>query len=228
MVTAVWSIVSRSDTTDQLARLLDDIGPVLFYLAVWGLIFAGTALYLGVVLPFLTGDSLLFGAGLIAGSTDQLSVAVLAVGAAAAAVAGDQVGYALGRRHGRPRLQRSGRNWVRRALDRTDRFYALFGWWSVVLARYVPWARVFIPTIAGASGMTLLRFTTANLAGALGWAAMITTLGGWAASEPAVRPLAYVIGAAVVLASVIAGVRAWRKDRRASAPIPAQPEGALR
>lgn len=200
---------------DQLADYLSQVGPVVFYLAVWGLVFAGTALFLGVFIPFITGDSLLFGAGIVAASTDKISIWVLAIGVGLAAFAGDQVAFILGRHFGRPYLTKRKGRWIQRGIARAERFYELFGWWSVVIARYVPWGRVFIPPVAGIGGMAYWRFLTANLVGAVSWGAAITVIGYFAASNPQVRPVAYVIAGIVIVASIIAGIRAWRLDRGA-------------
>lgn len=201
--------------SDQLADFLAQVGPVVFYLAVWGLVFAGTALFLGVAIPFITGDSLLFGAGIVAASSDRLSIWILAIGVGIAAFAGDQVGFVVGRHFGRPYLTiRKGR-WISSAIARTERFYELFGWWSVVIARYVPWGRVFIPPIAGIGGMAYWRFLTANLVGAVSWGVSITVIGYFAASNPHVRPVSYAIAGIVIVASIVAGIRAWRMDRAA-------------
>ncbi|HXR44083.1 MAG TPA: DedA family protein [Pseudolysinimonas sp.] len=201
--------------TPQLTDLLGQVGPIVFYLAVWGLVFSGTALFVGVVIPFITGDSLLFAAGIVAGSTDRINIWVLAIGVGVAAVAGDQVGYLLGKRLGRPVLTRRGGRWVQRGVAKTERFYQLFGWWSVVIGRYIPWGRVFVPPIAGIAGMSYLRFLTANIVGALSWGVSITVIGYFAASNPAVRTLSYVIAGIVILISLIAGFRAWWLDRAA-------------
>jgi membrane-associated protein len=201
---------------DQLGQWLVDLGPVLFYLSVWGLVFAGTALFLGVFIPFLTGDSLLFGAGLVAATSDRLSIWILAIGVGLAAFLGDQVGFLLGRHYGRPYLTRRRGRWITAAVHKSERFYELFGWWSVVVARYIPWGRVFIPPIAGIAGMRYLRFLTANLVGAFTWGVAITVIGYLAASNPALRPVAYVIAGVVIAASLVAGIRAWWLNRRDS------------
>jgi membrane-associated protein len=206
-------VLAASSVGDQLGGVLEGAGAVGFYLLVWGLVFAGTALFVGVVIPFLTGDSLLFAAGILTAGSGSLSITVLALGVGIAAFAGDQVGFVLGRRFGRPYLDRRGGPRTRRAIARTEHFYRLFGWWSVVIARYLPWARVFIPVIAGVSRMPALRFVTANVVGALSWAVAITVLGYYAASEPSVRPLAYVIAGLAIAASLVAGILAWRRDR---------------
>jgi len=119
----------------------------------------------------------------------------------------------LGRRYGRPYLESRRGRWVQAAVVRTERFYDLFGWWSVVIGRYMPWARVFVPVIAGVTRMPYGRFLTANVFGALSWAVLITVLGYYAASDPSVRPIAYVVAGVVIAASVVAGIRAWRHDR---------------
>jgi len=199
---------------DQLGQWLTDLGPFLFYLAVWGLVFAGTAVFAGVVIPFLTGDSLLFGAGLVVAGSQELSIWVLAIGVGIAAFAGDQVGFVLGRHYGRPYLSRRRGRWIVAGIRRAERFYELFGWWSVVVARYVPWGRVFIPPVAGIAGMRYWRFLTANFVGAITWGVAITVIGYLAASNPGVRPVAYVIAGLAIVASIVAGVRAWRQDRR--------------
>ena len=199
---------------DQVGAWLTELGPVLFYLAVWGLVFAGTALFLGIFIPFLTGDSLLFGAGLVAAVSGEISIWVLAIGVGIAAFAGDQVGFVLGRHFGRPYLTKRRGRWVAAGIRRAERFYDLFGWWSVVVARYVPWGRVFIPPVAGVSGMAYWRFLTANMVGAVTWGVAITLIGYWTASIPEIRPVAYVIAGIVIVASIVAGIRAWRLDRR--------------
>jgi len=218
----VVSLLPASSIDGQLADLLAGSGAVLFYLVVWGLVFVGTALFVGLIFPFITGDSLLFAAGIIAGTaSDHISIWILAIGVGIAAFAGDQVGFWTGRRFGKPVLTRRGGAWVRRAVERTERFYELFGWWSVVIGRYIPWGRVFIAPIAGISKMSYLRFATANVVGALTWAVAITVIGYFAASNPQVRVAAYIIAGVVIAISLVAGIRAWLMDRRARRTNPA-------
>jgi membrane-associated protein len=207
-----------SSIDGQLADLLAGSGALLFYLAVWGLVFVGTALFVGLILPFITGDSLLFAAGIIAGTvSNHISIWVLAIGVGVAAFAGDQVGFWTGRRFGKPVLTKRGGAWVQKAVARTERFYELFGWWSVVIGRYIPWGRVFIAPIAGISKMSYLRFATANIVGALTWGVAITVIGYFAASNPQVRVAAYIIAGVVIAISLVAGIRAWWIDRQARA-----------
>ena len=120
----------------QLNDVFVHTGAVIFYLVVWALVFAGTAVFLGVFIPFITGDSLLFASGLVAASTANLNIVVLAVGTGLAAFLGDQVGFLLGRRYGRGYLDRHGGRRTQAAIAKTESFYLGYGWWSVVIARY--------------------------------------------------------------------------------------------
>ena len=216
----------------QLGDLLGQIGPILFYLVVWGLVFVGTALLVGLFIPFITGDSLLFASGIIAASGLGINIWILAIGIGIAAFAGDQVGYGAGRRFGRPLLDRRGGRRTRALVARADRFYHLFGWWSMVVGRFIPWGRIFIPILAGASKMRFLRFATANLVGTLLWGVLVTVSGYFAASSPAIKELSYAVAGACIAVSVIAGFRAWWLDRRVRLtagasvphPIPAKSE----
>ena len=91
----------------QATGWLDALGPAVFYLIVWGLVFAGTGLFIGAFIPFITGDSLIFAAGVIAASqSNNINIVVLAVGVGIAAFMGDQLGFVLGRHFGRPYLDK--------------------------------------------------------------------------------------------------------------------------
>jgi membrane-associated protein len=206
--------IHASALQNQLGDLLVQIGPILFYLAVWSLVFVGTALLVGLVIPFITGDTLLFASGIVAASGLGVNIWILAIGTGIAAFAGDQVGYAAGRRFGRPLLDKRGGRRTQYLVAKADRFYHLFGWWSMVVGRFIPWGRIFIPILAGAAKMRFIRFATANLVGTLLWAVLITVLGYFAASSPAVKEVSYVIAAVCIAASLIAGLRAWWLDRR--------------
>jgi len=197
----------------QLNDLLANTGVVIFYLLVWALVFAGTAVFLGVFIPFITGDSLLFGSGLVAASTPSLSISVLAVGTGIAAFLGDQVGFLLGRHFGRSYLDRHGGRRTRTAIAKTETFYLKYGWWSVVVARFMPWGRVFVPVIAGVGRMNYYKFLTSNVVGALAWGVGLTLTGYYAAAIPGVKSAAYVIAGVFITASIIFGVRTLLADR---------------
>ena len=200
--------------SEEFREWLVHASPILFYLIVWALVFVGTAFFVGLFIPFITGDSLLFAAGIASAQIPGIDVWVLSIGVGVAAIGGDQFGYWLGRRFGRPYLLRRRSPFIRRSVERAERFYGLFGWWSVVIARYMPWIRVLIPPVAGISGMGFWRFSTANAVGALGWGVLITVCGYFAASDPNARTVSYVIAGVAISLSIAFGIRAVVLDRR--------------
>ncbi|MDA0274362.1 MAG: DedA family protein, partial [Actinobacteria bacterium] len=102
---------------------------------------------------------------------------------------------------------------IQTAIAKTESFYQKYGWWSVVIARFMPWARVFIPAVAGIGNMNYYKFLSSNLTGALAWGVGITLVGYYAASNPAVESVAYLIAAFFIIASLVAGFRTWRAER---------------
>lgn len=204
----------RTSVTDDIVGWFDVVGPVLFYVAVFGLVFAGTGLFVGAFIPFITGDSLVFAAGLIAAAnSDSINIFVMAIGVGIAAWLGDQVGYTLGRHFGRPYLDKRNGNWLKKAIVRSEQFYQSYGWWSVVVARFIPWARVIIPAVAGIGKMNYYQFFTANFVGAVLWGTGLTVAGYFTYSIEWVRSFVYIIALVVIGLSIIAGVRTWRANR---------------
>lgn len=198
----------------QLTDVLNHVGAIVFYLIVWGLVFAGTGLFVGAFIPFITGDSLLFASGLVAAASDSINIWILAFGVGIAAFVGDQVGFVLGMHLGRPYLDRKSGPRMKRIIAKVDDFYLKYGWWSVVIARFIPWARVFVPWVAGIGKMKYYSFLSANLVGALAWGFGLVMVGYYAASLPFVKNLAYVIAGIMITLSIIFGIRTWRADKR--------------
>ena len=180
------------------------------YLVVFGLVFVESGLVVGFLLP---GDTVLFTAGLLAADPgNDLSVPVLAVGVALAAVLGDLVGYASGRRLGRPWLARRGGR-LGHSVERAETFYRRWGWSALVVARFIPWLRTFTPILAGVARMPYAGFLTANLAGALVWGSGLVLLGYLAHDLPWLRHAAYAVAALAIAASVVGTVLLHRRSR---------------
>jgi len=180
---------------------LASLGALAVYAVVWGFLFAECGLLLGFLLP---GDTILFGAGLLAASpSSDVNLLVLVVGAFVAAVAGNEVGYLTGRRYGRGWLEsrESGRG--RTQLRRTEAFYDRYGWFSVVVARWIPWVRTFTPVVAGTAAMRRASFTSANVVGALSWAVALPILGYVAYQLPVVRTIAFTIAGIFITISLV-------------------------
>ncbi|MDC0911803.1 DedA family protein [Aquiluna sp.] len=207
----------RLSVTDDIVSWFDQTGPFLFYAAVFGLVFAGTGLFVGAFIPFITGDSLVFAAGLVAAANqDTINIFVMVVGVGIAAWLGDQVGYTLGRHYGRPYLDKRKGKWLKNAIEKSEVFYVRYGWWSIVVARFVPWGRVIIPALAGISKMNYYKFFSANAVGALLWGCGLTLAGYFTYSIPFVRNATYAIAIVVISLSVVAGIRTWRQNRTSS------------
>ena len=192
---------------EQLATL----GPLLFYLIAFIIIFVETGILLGFFLP---GDSLLFSAGLVAASNDSIDISLLCLVVFLAAFIGDQTGYVIGRKLGRPYLERKNSPKIQKMIARAERFYERSGWWAVVAARYFPWIRTFVPPIAGAAKMRYYSFLSANAVGALLWAVLITAAGYYSASIPWVKSSSYAIAAFFISASIISSVVGYLRHRR--------------
>ena len=205
----------HASISDQIQGWSPELGPLVFCIAVWALVFAGTGLFVGAFVPFITGDSLVFAAGLVAARVDSgINIWVMAVGVGIAAWLGDQVGYTLGRHFGRPYLEKRRGKWLQSAIEKSEKLYSAWGWWAVVVSRFMPWARVFVPVIAGIAKMNYYKFFSANLVGALAWGVGLTVTGYFAASNEAVKNVSYIIAGFFILASLIAGVNAWLKNRK--------------
>jgi len=153
---------------------LDDLVRGGGYVVLFAIVFTETGLLVGFFLP---GDSLLITAGLVA-ATGTLNIWWLNGLLAVAAVAGDSVGYAIGRRVG-PRLFTRPRSLLfnPRYVQRTRAFYARHGAKTIVIARFVPIVRTFAPVVAGVGEMEYRRFLLYNVAGGVGWVTSMTWAG---------------------------------------------------
>jgi membrane-associated protein len=157
--------------------LIDDVG-------LWGVfavVFAESGMLVGFFLP---GDSLLFTAGFLASGPSSVDEALhlplgwLLVGTFIAAVAGDQVGYVIGRRAGPAIFNRpDSRLFKRENVDKAHAFFERYGAKTIVLARFVPVVRTFAPVVAGVSNMQYRTFVTFNVVGGFLWAIGVTLLG---------------------------------------------------
>lgn len=185
----------------------------LTYALMFGIIFVETGF---VVTPFLPGDSLLFAAGALA-ARGALDPALLIGLLAAAAILGDTVNYWIGAIVG-PRVFRAEESrFLRRDhLERTHRFYETYGGITVVLARFLPIFRTFVPFVAGIGRMTYRRFLMYNVAGGVAWVALFVAGGFYFGNLPVVRENFTLVILAIIIISVLpAGVEAFRHARAA-------------
>ena len=190
---------------------LSPVAPFLFYIVIAGIIFVETGLLIGFFLP---GDSLLFSAGLVAAARDDINIAFLVFAVFLAAFIGDQVGYVIGRKVGRPYLEKHKSKRMIKMLERSERFYERYGWWSVVIARYIPWVRTFVPPIAGAVKMNYYKFLSANALGALLWGAGITLAGFYSGSISWVKDISYALAVFFITASLLSALINYLREKR--------------
>ena len=189
---------------------LSPVAPFLFYVVVGGIIFIETALLVGFFLP---GDSLLFSAGLVAAARSDVNIAILVLTVFLAAFIGDQVGYVLGRKIGRPYFQRRNSKRMQKMLARSEHFYEKYGWWSVVIARYIPWVRTFVPPIAGTVKMNYYKFLSANSLGAFLWGVGITLAGFYSGSISWVKDISYGLAFFFISMSIISAYYNYLKNK---------------
>ena len=191
---------------------------VWVYALLFAIVFAETGL---VVTPFLPGDSLLFAAGALAaagGLNVWLVIALLSV----AAILGDAVNYAAGKFVG-PRVfsatdEATGwhRLLNREHLQRTHAFFEKYGGKAVVLGRFVPIVRTFVPFVAGAGAMTYGKFAFYNVSGGLFWVGVCTLAGYGFGNVPIVKENFSLFALGIVVVSVIPIAIEMIRHRRGS------------
>jgi membrane-associated protein len=192
---------------------------VWIYLGLFLILFCETGL---VVTPVLPGDSLLFAVGAVAvRGGSPLSLPLLMGLLMAAAILGDAVNYAIGYRLG-PRVFRweKGRFFNREHLVKTQAFYEKYGGVTIILARFVPFARTFAPFVAGIGRMQYRRFALFNVVGGIGWVGLCLGLGAGFGNLPVVQRNFKLVILAIIVISVLPLVIAYLRSRR-STPEPA-------
>lgn len=188
-------------------------------------VLAGIALLIfiesGVLFPFLPGDSLLVTAAIIS-STLGVTRWQVALVASIAAVAGDQVGYWIGKRYGRRLFKDDARILTTARLDEAEAFFTKWGGLSLILGRFVPIVRTYVPLAAGTAQMHYRRFLLFNLIGAISWACGLTAggvlLGGIPVVAHNIDALMIVIVVVSVLPIVIGALRRRHVARKRTSP----------
>lgn len=206
---------------------LDAAGPITVWIVVLTFVFVECAFLVGMFLP---GDSLLLAAGLVlAQGGHEASAWTLSVVAAIVAVAGNQVGYLIGRYTGTTFLARRGGRILSQAnLDRAAAFFERWGFWSIVAARWIPWVRTLVPMIAGAARMDNRRYILANAVGAVAWVPTLIMLGYYGAGlleqVPWLTEISVVGAVLFFLVGGGYGLYRYRREMRNPVDEPAQAE----
>jgi membrane-associated protein len=183
---------------------------------VYALLFAIVFIETGLVIwPFLPGDSLLFVTGAIA-AAGGMDIAVVMAVLVAAALTGDNVNYGIGRWIGPRIFQYEKSRWFNPAhLARAHAFYERHGGKTIIIARFLPIVRTYVPFVAGIGAMPYARYIGFCVAGVLLWVVSLCAAGYFFGNIPVVKKNLSVVIVLIVLASVLPTFVAWVKNRRA-------------
>lgn len=210
-IKALFNFILHID--HHLVRIVSDYG-TWTYVILFAIIFVETGL---VIMPFLPGDSLLFAAGAIcARSESGLNVHLLALLLWVAAVLGDTLNYWIGARIGPAVFSRPDSRFLRRAhLERAQEFFVRYGGRAIVLARFVPIVRTFVPFVAGVGRMSYPRFLAFNVAGGFVWIYGFSYLGFAFGNQPIVQKNFKLVIIGIILLSILPILIEWIRARRA-------------
>ncbi|MDR0481733.1 MAG: VTT domain-containing protein [Cellulomonadaceae bacterium] len=197
------------------AALLNGFGP-------WVLLGIAVVIFIesGVLFPFLPGDSLLVTAAILGPQLHLKFWQVMIVGCLAA-VAGDQVGYLIGKKGGRRLFKPDARVLKTERLEAAENFFEKHGPISLFLGRFVPIVRTYVPLAAGTSDMRYSRFVRWNVFGAITWVCSMVLIGHFLGHVPFIANHIDVLAIVIVLVSVtpvlVHALINWRKSQAAAA-----------
>lgn len=186
------------------------------YVILFAIVFAETGL---VVTPFLPGDSLLFAAGALAGA-EVLDVRLASLLLVAAAIGGDAVNYSIGRSAGLriihlSRVDPRWARWVNPAyITRAHEFFERHGGKAIVIGRFMPIVRTFVPFVAGVAEMSYPAFALYNVTGGVLWVAVCVGTGYLFGNVPIVKENFSLVAIGIVLVSVLPIIIEYLKYRR--------------
>ena len=211
MEVLAWFVDVVLNLDKHLIEMVEQYG-VWIYAILFAIIFSETGF---VVTPFLPGDSLLFVAGAVA-ATGGMNVHLLVALLIAAAVLGNSVNYAVGRWLGRHFFTNRGSRWLNPAhLEKAHAFYERHGGKAVVISRFLPIVRTYIPFVAGLGAMEPGRYTAFNVAGGVLWVASLCYAGFFFGNIPWIKGNLTLIIVGIIVVSLVPVVWAWLKSRKA-------------
>jgi membrane-associated protein len=220
-----------STTTLALPHVMDPmywIGP--------GGLFASAVLpgillivFVGMLFPFLPGDSLLFAGGLLAAG-GTLNIWTLVVLIPIIAIIGDQIAYSIGRGIG-PALfkKEDSRIFKKRYITESHAYFERYGPFTIIVARFIPIVRTLVAFVAGASKMRYPVFLGFDIIGNIGWGAGVTLLGYFLGNVPFVKNHLEVMILLIVFLSIVPAIvsvaRGLMQRRRAQTEPVAEQAG---
>lgn len=220
MPTLPSSSVDRMDQLLEFFHRLRDVRALIQWggtIGLTGIIFAETGLLVGFFLP---GDSLLVTAGLLA-SQGLFNVYSLGLILTVSSILGNSVGYFVGKLTG-PRLftREDSLLFNKRHLFRAHEFYQRHGGKTIILARFMPIVRTFVPVVAGMAQMEYRRYTIYNVIGGLGWIWSMLFIGYFLGRYiPGVDKHIELVILLVIFLSLLPGIIAWLRSRNRSPAV---------
>ncbi|MBI4855314.1 MAG: DedA family protein [Acetobacterium woodii] len=183
------------------------------YLLLFLIVFCETGL---VVTPFLPGDSLIFAAGALS-AMGSLNVVAFFMTFFVAAVVGDTVNYYIGKKIGNTILEKGKNKFVKKEyIIKAHKFYEKHGAMTIVIGRFIPIIRTFVPFVAGMGEMNYTKFIIYNILGALMWVGLFITGGYLFGNVPIVKDNFSFVLIAIIVISVLPAIIAVVKERKSA------------
>ena len=177
----------------------------------------------GAMIFFLPGDSLLFMAGLFAGNGD-LNIFALWALLIPAAIIGDATSYFIGMKMGPALFNKPESRFFKPAhMKAAHDFYEKHGGKAIIMARFMPIVRTFVPVVAGIGKMPYKRFAAFNAAGGFLWVTSMTIAGYFLGQIPFVKKNIELMVIGIIVLSILPGIIAWLRARNAPPAVPAPP-----
>lgn len=188
----------------HLEEIIRDFGN-WSYLILFAIVFVETGV---VIFPFLPGDSLLFASGTLAAAMGAFDMWILIPVFLAAAILGDTMNYHIGHKVGHriPPKSLLGRVVKKERMEAAEKFFNTHGGKTIVIARFMPFIRTFIPFVAGASKMNYSYFLLYNILGAILWVFSCTLLGYFFGNIPIIKDNFSVVLILIIFISVVPAV----------------------
>ncbi|WP_395089693.1 DedA family protein [Armatimonas sp.] len=205
---------------EWLDKIIAQYG-TLTYAILFAIVFVETGV---VIFPFLPGDSLLFAVGAVAARpASPLNIALLYPLFLVAAFLGDNCNYWLGKKFGRSLFNNpNSKLFKKENLYKTEAFFAKYGPKAIILARFVPIVRTFMPFVAGMGAMTYGRFLLFSVTGAVLWVGLCVTAGYFFGNISFVKKNFELVLIGIILISVLPMVFEFLQHRKQAALAKAQ------
>jgi membrane-associated protein len=193
----------------HLLAWLQLFGPWL-YVILFMVIFCETGL---VITPFLPGDSLLFALGALTTLENGLHLWLLLISLTIAGILGDTVNYQIGKYFGPKVFDKENRFIKKKYLEDTQAFYARWGAFTIVAARFAPIVRTFAPFVAGIANMKYSRFLLFNVVGAIAWVFTFILAGHFFGNLPIIKRNFHIVIFGVIFVSLLPMLVPWLKAK---------------